>query len=69
MSLPAHYVPGHYRPIRIVEGGVSTGFAVAAPGGQLVGKPDTYATRAAAKVRAENLNAIRHAMAPRKAKS
>jgi hypothetical protein len=71
MSLPASYTPGHYYPVRVFasDTNVDTCFAVRAPGGQLVGKPDTYTTRAAAKARAQSLNDIRHAMAPRKAKS
>lgn len=67
MSPPEHYVPGHYRAVRIFtpDSDIGTCFAVAAPGGQLVGRPDTYETRDAAKARATKLNDIRAAMAPK----
>lgn len=61
MSLPSHYTPGAYRPLKNDEGT----FYVLAPGGQPVGRPDTYETRDAAKARASRLNDIRAAMAPK----
>lgn len=68
MSLPEHYTPGRYRAVKIVNQGVALGYGVATPGGQLV-VGATYDSRSAAAARAEKLNEIRAAMAPKKEKA
>lgn len=65
MSLPPHYTPGRYRPVKLIVSGVARGYGVATPGGQLV-TGATYDNRSAAAARAEKLNNVRVAMAPRK---
>ncbi len=58
MTLPAHYTPGHYKAVK-----VPGGYAVRAPGGQLVtGEP---VLRPAAVARAAKLNSVRAALARR----
>lgn len=61
MRLPKHYTPGVYHPIKDGEGV----FYVIAPGGQIV-KDATFTSRPSAQAKADALNEIRHAMAPRK---
>ncbi len=58
MTLPSWYTPGHYRAVK-----VPGGYAVRAPGGQLVtGEPTE---RPAAMARAAKFNDIRAALAQR----
>ncbi len=58
MSLPSHYTPGVYRAVK-----VPGGYAVRAPGGQLVtGEPTE---RPAAVARAAKFNDIRASLAHR----
>lgn len=64
MSLPSWYTSGIYRPAHVTIDEQRL-WAVAAPGGQLVGRPDTYESRDGAKARADRYNDIREAMAPR----
>ncbi len=58
MTLPSWYTPGHYRAVK-----VPGGYAVRAPGGQLVtGEP---VLRPAAVARAAKFNGIRASLAHR----
>ncbi len=58
MTLPSWYTPGHYRAVK-----VPGGYAVRAPGGQLV--PGDPTERPAAMARASKFNDIRASLVHR----